>query len=468
MNIEFKRITRVLIGLCILFISLIVYLSYFEVFIADKIVTNSYNKRQWLNEENVLRGKILDRNGNILVYSDRIKDNQIRYYKYGSMYSHIIGYSYKEYGKAGLEASYNNELLDLNLNPIDDLKSIITNEEQVGNNIKLTIDHDVQEYALKLLDGRKGSIVLMNPKTGEIYSMVSYPHFNPSTLKENWEDLVEDENSPLLNRATMGMYTPGSIFKVITAVGALQNQDVSTEYECKGSVNIEGYILNDYNKEAHGSIDLEKSLIESCNVAFSQMGIELGEERLRNIAEKFYFNNNISFDIPTSKSIFTTKKMTNPDIGATAIGQGKTLVTPLHMAMVASAIGNDGYMVKPILVNEVISADGIIIKKNQTEVLTKVTSEITANKIKNMMIKVVNEGTGTKARIENISVAGKTGTAENETGMDHAWFIGFAPADNPQVAVSVIIENSGSSGGAIAAPVARDVMTKMLNKLNNY
>lgn len=469
MNIESKRIIRVLIGLCILFISLIVYLSYFEIFSAAKVESNSYNKRQWLNEESVIRGKILDRNGNVLVYSEKKDDNQIRYYKYGSLYSHIIGYSYKEYGKSGLEATYNNELLDLSdLNPINDIKNIISDKETNGNNIMITIDHDVQKYASNLLNGRKGSIVMMNPKTGEIYTMISYPSFNPSTLKDDWEEIIEDTNSPLLNRATMGMYTPGSIFKVITATAALQHENIQTEYKCKGSVNIDGYILSDYKGEAHGDVDLEKALAESCNVAFSQIGLFLGQERLRDAAEDYYINKLIPFDLKTSRSLFSTKNMTKADLGATAIGQGKTLVTPLNMAMVASAIANDGEMIKPVLVKEVIAGNGKVIKQNKTEVLTKTSSTEISNKIKDMMVKVVDEGTGKNARIRNISVAGKTGTAENETGKEHAWFIGFAPADDPEVAIAVILENSGSTGGKVAAPIARDIMIKMLNKLKLY
>lgn len=467
MNTESKRIIRILISLCTLFISLILYISHFQIFTADKVVTNSYNKRQWINEESVLRGDITDRKGVVLVSSEKTDKTQIRNYKYGKIYSHIIGYSYKEYGKSGIEATFNKELLASNdLNPIGDLKNILTDGEEVGNNVVLTIDHDIQSYAYKLLGSRKGSIVLMNPKTGEIYSMVSSPSFNPSTLKENWDDIVANEDSPLLNRATMGMYTPGSIFKVITATAALENKNIDETYDCKGSIDIEGYVLNDYKGKAHGEVDLKEALSQSCNVAFSQIGLDMGDEKLRKTAEKYMLNANIPFDLRTAKSIFPGRIESKPELGASSIGQGKILVTPLNMAMVASAVANQGDMVKPVLVKEIVNSKNRVLKKNRTEFLSKATSVEYSEQLKAMMIEAVEKGTGRNARIKNIKVAGKTGTAQNETGKEHAWFIGFAPADDPLLAVAVVVENSGKTGGTEAAPIARDLMKKAMQVLN--
>ncbi|KXG73597.1 peptidoglycan D,D-transpeptidase FtsI family protein [Thermotalea metallivorans] len=467
MDQESKRIIKVLVMMGTLFISLVIYLSYFEIFRASAIVTNSYNKRQWLNEEYVLRGKIVDRNGKTLAYSEKVEEKQIRHYPYGNVYSHIIGYSDKEYGKSGLEASYNNELLNINAsNPILQITENITGAKEQGNNLILAIDHELQNYARQLLGSKKGAMIVMNPQNGEIYAMVSKPDFNPSTLKENWEEIVEDKDSPLLNRAAMGLYTPGSVFKIITAAGALQQEGIDTTYQCEGSVNIEGYILRDYKGIAHGKVDLEEAMAESCNVAFSQIGLQLGEERLKDVSEKFMFNKAIPFDLKTKSSIFPSKGlMTKPELGATAIGQGKVLVTPLNMAVAVSAIANDGVMMKPILVKEVISPDGKTLKINYPQALARVSSSLIAQEIKNMLVKAVDEGTGKNARIRNIAVAGKTGTAENETGKEHAWFVGFAPADNPQVVVVVVLENIGSTGGKSAAPLARDMMLRTLNRL---
>jgi peptidoglycan glycosyltransferase len=467
MDTESKRIIRILIVLCTLFISLVLYLNYFQIFKASKIQKNSYNKRQWINEEYVLRGTIADRNGKALAYSDKIEDHQVRHYPFGNLYSHIIGYSYKEYGKSGLESSYNEELLDLHKgDPIHEIKEKITGPRKNGNNLILTIDHDLQSYAEQQLQGKKGSIVLMNPKNGEIYAMVSKPDFDPSTLREKWRELAEEETSPLLNRSTMGLYAPGSTFKVITATAALEDESVKKTFQCKGSVNIGGYQLNDYGGKAHGKINLEGALVHSCNVAFSQMGLELGQEKLKDIAEKYRMNQIIPFDLKTKNSIFPKKgTMSKPELGASAIGQGKLLMTPLNMALVASSIANDGVMMKPILVKEVISKEGEIVKVNNARILGHTSDVSIAQEVKNMMTKVVEKGTGRNARIRNVRVAGKTGTAENETGKEHAWFIGFAPADNPEVAIAIVLENMGSTGGKSAAPIARNIMTVTLKKL---
>ena len=317
----------------------------------------------------------------------------------------------------------------------------------------------------KTEERKKGAIVALNPQTGEIYAMVSKPDFNPSKLKENWTEIIETRQ-PALNRGTMGLYTPGSVFKVITATAALEDEEVSKGFQCKGSVSIEGYTLKDYGETAHGAIDLEEALVKSCNVAFSQMGLELGKTKLKDTAQRYWFNKEISFDLSTKNSIFPESKIvTKPDLGASAIGQGKILVTPLNMAMVAASISNDGRMMKPILVKEVLSPEGRTIKTGRVATLSQVSSEEVIAQLKEMMVQVVEKGTGRNARIKNVKVAGKTGTAENETKKTHAWFIGFAPAEDPKIAIAVVLESIDKTGGESAAPIARDIMIKALEKL---
>lgn len=467
MNLESKRIIRVLVFLSALFISLILYLSYFQIFKSEKVLQHSFNKRNFIGEEKILRGTITDRNGETLAFSEKDGERQTRNYPKGSLYAHIIGYSYREYGKSSLESTFNDELLDLKeSNPIDELKDILeSGKEQYGNDLTLTIDDRLQKKAYELLGKEKGSIVLMNPKTGEVYAMASNPVFNPAKLKEEWGDLVESEDSVLLNRSTMGLYTPGSVFKVITATGSLKNPDIDKNFNCEGSVTIEGYTLSDYGKASHGNIDLREALVKSCNVSFAKTGVELGRESLRNIAELYMLNKNIPFDIQTAKSQFSKEKMDDAELAATSIGQGKTLVTPLNMAMITSAIANDGEMVKPILVKEVTNHKGKVLRKSTTKTLSTVSTPEEAAELKSMMKDVVERGTGTKAGISNVSVAGKTGTAENETDKTHAWFIGFAPVEDPKVAIAVVLENNGSTGGTAAAPIARDLFKEALNVL---
>ena len=466
MEKELKRIIIVLVGICILFVSLIAYLSYFQVFKAEAVKKNSYNKRLWINEEKILRGSIIDRNGKILAYSEKDGETYKRFYNYGNLYSHIIGYSYREYGKVGLELEYNNTLLNISEStPLYELKNmVIPNTE--GNTLKLTIDHHLQEYSRELLKGKKGSIVAMNPKTGELYSMVSLPDFNPSSLKDDWNSIMEDGDSPFLNRATSGLYTPGSVFKVISTIAALEMPELDKQYECKGSTKIDGYTLEDYGGTAHGKVNLEEALVKSCNSYFAEKSIGIGKDKIGEVADRFMVNREIPFDLPTKKSSFPYKEnLGKTDIAAASIGQGKVLVTPLNMAIIASGIANKGEIAKPILVKEAISPEGTIIKTNSTKVISNGADIFTANEVKNMMVEVVKRGTGTNASIKGVRVAGKTGTAENPSGKSHAWFIGFAPAEDPKIAIAVVLEEDGTTGGKTAAPIARNIMIEALNTI---
>lgn len=467
MNKENRRIIFILVGFCILFVGLVAYLSFFQVFKAESVKNNSYNKRLWINEENVLRGSIMDRNGNVLAYSEKNEGTNTRYYKYGNLYSHVIGYSYREYGKSGLELEYNNVLLDINENAaINELKNLVL-PTSVGNDLRLTIDHGTQEKARNLLNGRKGSIVLMNPKNGEVYAMVSLPDFNTSNLNDNWKEITESPDSPFLNRATQGLYTPGSIFKIITTLSAIESLDIDLEYVCEGSTNIDGYILKDYNEIAHGKLDLHGAFIKSCNTYFGEKSLEIGKERLGSVADRFMINQKINFDLPVKESSFPYKgDIGDTELAASAIGQGKVVATPLNMAMMASAIANNGEMVKPILVKEIINKDGKITRAITTDVISTVTGPTVANEIKDMMVDAVASGTGTNASIRNVTVAGKTGTAENPSGNSHSWFVGFAPANDPRLAVAVILEEAGTSGGQGAAPIARDLFIHGLNNID--
>lgn len=465
MNKEIKRIRIVLFAIVLLFISLIVYLSYFQLVKADTIKKSSYNKRLWLNEEKIKRGNILDTNDNILAYSEKNeKGTYDRIYNYDNLYSHIVGYSNRAYGKVGLELEYNNTLLNISDNlSINEIKNLVNPSEE-GNHLKLTIDHDIQEYTRKALEGKKGAAVVINPKTGEIYSMVSLPDFNISKLNENWNQIIENKNSPFLNRATSGLYPPGSSFKLVTTLGLLENPNLDYNYNCTGSTTIDGYTLKDYSDKGHGEVNLSKALAKSCNTYFAEKGVELGSDKILNLSERFMINKKIPFDLPTKDSMLP-EKMGKTDIAATSIGQGKLQLTPLNLALISSTIANDGKMMKPILVKNIISPRNNIIKTNHPEILSDVTNERITNDLKNMMVEVVNNGTGTNAQLKDYQVAGKTGTAENASGKSHAWFTGFAPANNPKVAIAIILEEEGQTGGSTAAPIARDIIYKVLSKV---
>ncbi len=467
MENETKRIIKVLMALSFLLISLVVYISYFQIFKAEAIKQNSYNKRLWLNEENVLRGSILDRNGKVIAYSEKVGDENNRYYPYGNLYSHIIGYSYRQYGKSGLEKEYNNELLDINENnAINEIKNLVL-PKSIGNDLKLTIDHNMQGKSRELLKGKKGSIITMNPRTGEIYSMVSLPDFDSANLDSEWKGITENTDSPLLNRSIQGLYEPGSIFKIISSVSILETFGIDKNYVCNGKITIDGRTFKDYGGAAHGNIDLHGAFKNSCNTYFIDKTLILGKENIGEVAERFMINKEIPFDLTVKKSKFDYKKnMKKTNLAASGIGQGEVLVTPLNMLMMTSAIANNGEMKRPLLIKEVTNKNGKIVSVNVTESLSQVSNSTVVDEIKSMMREVVSSGTGTKASIKNVEFSGKTGTAENASGKSHSWFVGFAPYDNPKLAVVVILEEEGKTGGEGAAPIARDVIINGLNSIN--
>lgn len=467
---ENKKIIKVLVVVCSLFFILVGYLTYMQVFKSKELVQNSYNRRQYQVEENTIRGKVLDRNGKVLAYSKYSDDEQQRIYPFGSLYSHVIGYNSKVYGRALLEASYNTYLLGLDeYTKVSKLFSSKDDNKKEGNNLCLTIDHDLQKLGNDLLGERNGAVVAMNPKTGEILALVSKPDFdtNEKSLSINWKSMVESPQSPFLPRATQGLYAPGSTYKIVTSALVIENGLEDKKFNDKGAVTIDGKEISNFGRKAYGELDLQKALAVSSNVAFAQLGVELGQEKLIGMSNRLGFGADIDFDIPVSKSLFSYQKMQKSDMAAVAIGQGKILVSPLHMAMITSGIANNGVIMKPFLVSSIVSSTGKEIKGSKTGEFKQIMEPYVASRVKSMMKEVVDSGTGKKAAIKGISVAGKTGTAENELtsekkDKEHAWFVGFAPVENPQIAVAVMLEYSGSTGGTIAAPIAQEIMVKYL------
>lgn len=441
-----------------LFLSLISYLTYFEFFQKDKVSQNSFNKRQWAYEEDIERGSIKDRNGTVLAHSDGKK----RIYDYGPLYSHVIGYNSTVYGKTLLESKYNKLLLGM-----DGFSEVfsISNGSKSGFDLTLTLDHNLQKYASDRLGNRNGAIIAINPKTGEVLALVSKPDFDPSdsALVKRWAELTESEKSPLLPRATSGLYPPGSTFKIITAAAAVENGLDGDEYNDSGSVNIGGMTFENYGKKANGKVNFEKAFALSSNFVFCTLGAKLGSGVLRETAERFGFDKSFDFDIPASKSRFQQSDRDEANSAALGIGQGETLATPLQMAMTACAVANSGIIMKPYLMQRAVNKNGITVEETRPQQLYRAISPEVADKIKKMMVGTVKSGTGTAAAIKGMTIAGKTGTAENELlekekNKEHTWFVCFAPAEDPQIAVAVMLEYSGRSGGELCAPVARDII----------
>ena len=451
-----KRIIRVLIAISLLFLALVTYLLWFNMFRAKDVYTNSYNKRQWESEQQVQRGEIYSQDGVLLAETEIDGDARIRKYPKGRLYSHIIGYCSQVYGKTQLEKSHDDDLIGKGT------ISLTLNEIKHGNNLNLTINDELQEYAYEQLDGRDGAIVAMEPTTGQILAMVSLPDFNPETIEKDWPSMMEDENSPFLARATQGLYPPGSTYKIVTAAGVYDNGMTTETFDDEGLFKKDDVTVYNYNKESFGKLDIKTAFEVSSNYVFCTLGYEMGADAVKAEAEKFGVNKSFEFDIPVSQSQIQYKKMTDLDGALVSIGQGGLVMTPLHVAMMASAVANNGKMMKPYLVETVTTENGTVIGQTKPSVLYDSIGTACADYIEDMMIGVVEDGTGTGAQISGITVAGKTGTAENETDKDHAWFVGYAPVENPTICVAVVLENAATSGGKSAVPIAKNIIRKFL------
>lgn len=468
-----KKITWVLLVISGLFLTLILYLTSVELFYGDEYSASDLNARAILKEESILRGTIYDSTGEVLAYSETDGEMQKRHYPYGDLYSHLIGYTSRNYGKSFIEKEYNSFLVGNDeLNKIFNIDNALTGEMNDGYDLHLTVDHPTQERASKLMDRYKGALVAINPQTGEIIAMVSKPDFDPheESLIANWDSLGDDENSPFLNRATMGLYPPGSTFKTVTTAVMHMNGLEDYIYDDEtGRIDIGGHIISNTRNAIHGETDITKAFTRSSNVYFAKIGSEIPAASYKDIAEKLMFNAPFGGDFPHMQSRFYADGLTAAEQAITAIGQGKTLTSPLHLAMITGTIANNGTMMKPYIVSSVTTKGGTAIKTNSPEVLSEAIPADTAQFVKDLMVETVEYGTGANAKISGITVGGKTGTAENELTVDnpektHALFIAFAPAENPRIAVAVVLEYAGSTGGTIAAPIARDVIKTYLGK----
>ena len=305
----------------------------------------------------------------------------------------------------------------------------------------------------------------MNPSTGQILAMVSTPSFNPNTLDNDWNNLIQTTDGRLVNRATLGLYRPGSVFKIITSASILENK-IDTSYKDEGSEIIQGFEIKNYGDQIFGNLDLRSAFINSANTYFANKAVNLGKDKLGKTSEKFVFNKDYEFDLDKNNSVIPFKDLNEADLAMTGFGYGKTQITPLHMAMITSAIANDGVMMRPRLVDKITNKEKEVIFEADDEVLSKATSEKTANTIRDMMVEVVNSGTGTNAYLNWVQLAGKTGTADKADGNVDAWFVGFAPAYEPKIAFALVIEDSQGTGGEVAAPLARNIVRDIFNTIS--
>ena len=418
----------------------------------------------WVNEDLIKRGSILDTNDNVLAYSDFDQNNnQVRIYNHSDSSSIITGYNSKTYGKTGIEKTYNIDLLALSDQNFSNFRKMVVNKDQ-GNDVTLTLNQDIQDILYQNLKPYKGSAVIMNPKTGEVLAMVSLPSYDASIIDEDWDNLIQNKDAPLVNRATSGSYRPGSVFKIITAA-AMLDYGIDPNYEDVGVEKIQGFDIKNIADGVYGFIDLRQAFINSVNTYFANKTVAIGKEKFEKETDKFMINKKYPFDLELSESKIPFDKLNQADLAMTGFGYGKSEITPLHMAMVASSIANEGKMMAPRLVKKVTDSDGKIIKESKEKVLSEVTSKDNATKIKEMMVGVINEGSGTSAYLDYPTIAGKTGTADKENGLLDAWFVGFAPADDPKIAIALVLEDSQLTSSESAAPLSRDIISQIFNNI---
>ncbi|MCB2293424.1 penicillin-binding protein 2 [Clostridium algoriphilum] len=473
MNDFVNNIKKVMLVFLIFFIVLISYITYLYVFKSETAVSSSFNQRLWAERNKVLRGTIYDKDMTALTESTRLSEtSQKQTYLQGAVFAHAIGYMDPRYGLAGLEKKYDAELMGEGNSSLP--KFVFfgkDNDQKVGNGLRTTLDSELQQKAYSLLGNHRGSIVAMNPKTGEVLAMVSKPSYDPNNLDENWKSINANDERPLLNRAVSGLYPPGSTFKTVTAISALENipNVYNTSLNDNGSLIVNGTrLLGNFQGETFGNIDFRSAYMHSSNVFFGSLGLDVGNKSLKETAEKFYFNKNIpSIGLTIENSQFPSYKNNEKgNIAQSAIGQASVLVTPMQMALVVSSVANDGIMMEPMLVKEILSSKGTSIDKLQPKQLGEVMTKQNASTMKGLMKDVVAEGTGKGAALSNIVVSGKTGTADHQAdvsnqGAAHSWFTGFAPYDNPQIAIAVIVEEGGQ-GGNLAAQITKELVRTYL------
>lgn len=448
-------------GFVALFLAMLTHFVYFAATNKEELLNNSYNGRQALLAAQNTRGTIYSRDREVLAESVIAEDgSEVRQYPYGNLFAHAIGYATK--GKTGIESQANYYLINCNLPFSDKVTYETAGEKKPGDSVITTLDTQLQQVIDREMGIYKGAVIVMKPDTGEILAMVSKPDYNPNEIVTIWEDVISDkESTVLLNRVTQGLYPPGSTFKIITALEYMrENPDTyrNFRFECNGSYTANGNTIRCYHGTNHGSVDFTKAFAKSCNASFANIGMQLNREYFADTLDTLLFNQELPVKLNYKQSsILMSDEISDEDMIQSSIGQGKTQMTPMHLCMITSAIANDGIMMKPYMIDRVETNQGTLVKQFQPEVYDTVMSAEEAQSLAVLMQEVVESGTATKLSGMAYTAAGKTGSAEyNQNADSHAWFTGFAPAENPQIAVTIIIEGAGS-GGDYAVPMARRI-----------
>ncbi len=484
------QIRKVALGLFVLFGVLFLNLNFIAVVQSDDLRTDERNARGLIAEYEIARGAMVAGDGgdSRLVAASEETDGQLRYrrqYPEGATYAHVTGYHSFVYGRGELEATFNDFLTGSAPEAFArNIADLLAGRQRDGDTLQLTIDPATQHAAVDALEGSTGAVVAIAPDTGEVLALASSPNYDPGRLashdgdevRQAWNELGERDPDPRLNRAVRETYPPGSTYKLITAAAALESgvtpettyadpQRLELPLTTASIGNFDGGTCNQGQP-----ITLAEAMVVSCNTTFGQIGLDLGVDRLVRQAERFGLNHEWDFQLPSPAVSVMPEDLDEPSTAQSAIGQRDVRVTPLAMSMITAAIANDGEMVTPRVVRHVEDVTGRVLRDFEPEPLefdgeSRAVSSRTATALRDMMEEAVASGTGTGAQIEGVDVAGKTGTAQTAEGQPPTvWFTGFAPAGDPQIAVSVVITDPGpdATGGGVAAPLARDVMRAWL------
>ncbi len=468
-----RPIIRLYVVFALLFGVLAGFTSYWSVWDAEDLNDNPKNARSIIAEARVKRGTIRTADREVLARSVRAGGGTYRRsYPRPDLFPHEVGYSFLTRGRAGLEQFYNDDLAGRE-GEFTSLIEQLEGRRPEGEDLRTTLDARAQRVALDALAGRRGSVVALEPRTGEVKVMASDPGYDPNDVDEQstFQRLLGSSEDPLVNRATASSYPPGSTFKVVTAAAALDSGKFTPDSVLDGSNAKEfgGIPLNNFGDQDYGPVDLTTALTQSVNTVWAQVGASLGKDTMGRYMRRFGFYKDPALDLPRNErrasGEYFEGKLLKPgsdriDVPRMAIGQDKLAVTPLQMAMVAATVANEGVLVRPHIGDRFVDADGRTTKKIIGRSGGRVISKEAADQLGQMMANVVREGSGTAAALEGVEVAGKTGTAEIDPAEDvnQPWFIAFAPVRNARIAIAVTIERSDGTGGEVAAPVAKKVL----------
>ncbi len=467
----------------VLFALLIVYTSRWTVFEASSLRNNPKNARSLLEQERIPRGSIRAADGTLLARSTRQPDGTyLRAYPTGPLFAQAVGYAYTTPGRAGLESSRNDALTgQINTTQLNSIIDQLTGRKRVGDQVYTTLDPKAQRVALQALGGHKGAVVALDPRNGAVKVFAALPGYDPNqeATAAGRRALAADPSSSVFDRVTQAGYLPGSTFKVVTAIAAIDSGRYTPQSTVDGTSpkTISGVpLMNDLN-QSFGPVDLTTALTQSINTVWAQVAVSVGKATMAKYMGRLGFGKRPPIDLPADErqpsgeyqNAGGRHQLLDPrsslvDVGRMGIGQDKLGVTPLQMAMVAAAVANHGTLMTPHLTDRVVDRDGRVVERIGATPFSQVMKPQTADAVGQMMAHVVQEGTGTAAALQGIQVAGKTGTAEvgNSTQVNQLWFIAFAPLVNPRIAIAVTVERSAGFGGTVAAPIAKQVLQTLL------